>query len=78
MSGPAAPGALSVEQAVQGLQVRWPGWLITAESGLRFGLAVFCARRPGLEIIRSTAEALEAELLRWARAPGAPDLRAIP
>jgi hypothetical protein len=60
------------------LQARWPGWSITADDGLPFGLAVFAARRPGLEIIRSTDEALEAELVRWARAPGAPDLRAVP
>jgi hypothetical protein len=70
--------AATVEQAVRSLQARWPGWLITAEGGLCFGLAVFCARRPGLEIIRSAAGALESELLRWQRAPGAPDLRAIP
>jgi hypothetical protein len=59
------------------LQARWPGWLITADD-LPSGLAVFAARRPGLAIIRGSAAALEAELLRWARAPGAPDLRAVP
>jgi hypothetical protein len=71
-AAPAGSSVLAVDQAVEGLQARWPCWLITAERGLRFGLGVFGARRPGLEITRSSAETLESELLRWQRAPGAP------
>ena len=85
MSAPApVPADLAAWQAgrtqrrVHSLQRRFPGWLISADGGLPCSLAVFAARRPGLEIVRSTAAALETELLRWERAPGAPDLRPVP
>jgi hypothetical protein len=60
------------------LHGRWPGWLITTDAGTCLGLPVYCARRPGLVIVRHSAGALETELLVWGRAPGAPDLRGRP
>ena len=78
MSAPAGVAAPHAERDVAALHERWPGWLITTDAGMCFGLPVFSARRPGLEIVRYSADALETELLTWARAPGAPDLRGRP
>jgi hypothetical protein len=73
-----APAVLQAARDVAAVHERWPGWLITADTQPRFGLPVFSARRPGLQIVQYSAAALETELLTWERAPGAPDLRGRP
>jgi hypothetical protein len=78
VSAPAGAAALHTARDVAALHDRFPGWLITADADTRLGMPVFSARRPGLEIVRYSADALETELLAWARAPGAPDLAGRP